>query len=128
MHRHVGLLYLSIESKRLLLILNNQKWTIPTFTVETNVIEDSKKIQNDYATGKILPVELYTSKDNGFEYGTFVCLVEKDFSHVPVNTYCWADFMDLPNNLHIGLRTTLTDKLVRTKLNTILELKNAVII
>ena len=128
MHKHVGLLYLSTESKRLLLILNDQKWTIPTFSVEHNVIEDSKNIQTKYAEGKILPIELYTSKDNGFEYGTFVCLVDKEFSHVPVNTYCWADFMDLPKNLHVGLKTTLTDNLVRTKLDTILELHDAVII
>lgn len=128
MHKHVGLLYLSTESKRLLLILKDQKWTIPTFTVGKSVIEDSKSIQSEYANGKILPIELYTSKDNGFEYGTFVCLVDKEFTHVPVNTYCWAEFMSLPHNLHVGLRTTLTDNLVRTKLDTILELHDAVII
>lgn len=128
MRKHVGLLYLSTKSKRLLLILKDHKWTIPTFSVETNVINDSKAIQEKYSLGKIVPVELYTSKDSGFEYGTFVCLVDEEFSHVPVNTYCWAGFMDLPRNLHVGLKTTLTDNLVRTKLDTILELHNAVII
>jgi len=128
MHKHVGLLYLSTESRKLLLILKNQKWTIPTFSVTNNVVDDSQSTQLEYSTGKILPIELYTSKDSGFEYGTFVCLVEKEFTHVPVNTYCWADFMDLPKNLHVGLRTTLTDNLVRTKLDTILELHNAIII
>ena len=128
MHKHVGLLYLSTESRKLLLILKNQKWTIPTFSVTNNVVDDSQSTQLEYSSGKILPIELYTSKDSGFEYGTFVCLVEKEFTHVPVNTYCWADFMDLPKNLHVGLRTTLTDNLVRTKLDTILELHNAIII
>lgn len=124
MQKRTGLLFLSKETRRILLILENQKWTVPTFVRSTSVIADSKDLLESYSTGKIVPIELYLSEDKGFEYGTYVCLVETEFLTTAVSTLCWCRIDDLPRNLHTGLKTTLNNNLIRTKIETILELEN----
>ena len=128
MQKRVGLLYLSLDSRRILLILENEKWTVPTFALQKSVIEDSVDLQQKFAKGKILPIELYLSKDKGFEYGTYICLVEDEFLAKTPSTYCWSDLGFLPKNVHVGLRSTLNNNLIRTKIQTVLELENADVI
>jgi hypothetical protein len=91
-----------------------------------SVIEDSKDIQEKFARGRILPIELYLSKDKGFEYGTYICLVEEEFLTVNAATLCWSDMDYLPKNVHTGLRSTLNNNLIRTKIETVLELENVI--
>lgn len=124
MQKRVGLLYLALSTRRIFLILENEKWTVPTFAVNKSVIEDSVDIQEKFAKGRILPVELYLSKDKGFEYGTFICLIKEEFLTVNAATICWSDIDYLPKNVHTGLRSTLTNNLIRTKIETVLELEN----
>ena len=124
MQKRVGLLYLAADTKRILLILENEKWTVPTFPKNTTVIEDSEETQEKFSKGKIVPIELYLSKDQGFEYGTYICLVEQEFLTQSVLTYCWSDLNYLPKNVHSGLRNTLNNNLIRTKFETVLELQN----
>ena len=126
MQKRVGLLYLALSTRRILLILENEKWTVPTFSRMNSVIEDSKDIQEKFARGRILPIELYLSKDKGFEYGTYICLVEEEFLTVNAATLCWSDMDYLPKNVHTGLRNTLNNNLIRTKIETVLELENAI--
>ena len=76
--------------------------------------------------GKIIPIELYLSKDKGFEYGTYICLVKEEFITEEIPTFCWADLSYLPKNVHTGLRSTLNNSLIRTKIETVLELEDAV--
>jgi len=59
MQKRVGLLYLSLLTRRIMLILENDKWTVPTFSKEKSVIEDSQDVQEKFSKGKILPIELY---------------------------------------------------------------------
>jgi hypothetical protein len=126
MQKRVGLLYLSLSTRRILLILENDKWTVPTFSKEKSVIEDSQDVQEKFAQGKILPIELYLSKDKGFEYGTYICLVNEEFLTTTVPTFCWADLDYLPKNVHVGLKSTLNNNLIRTKIETVLELEDAI--
>lgn len=126
MQKRVGLLYLALSTRRILLILENEKWTVPTFSRMDSVIEDSKDIQEKFAKGRILPIELYLSKDKGFEYGTYICLVEEEFLTVNAATLCWSDMDYLPKNVHTGLRSTLNNNLIRTKIETVLELENVI--
>ena len=126
MQKRVGLLYLALSTRRILLILENEKWTVPTFSRMNSVIEDSKDIQEKFAKGRILPIELYLSKDKGFEYGTYICLVEEEFLTVNAATLCWSDMDYLPKNVHTGLRSTLNNNLIRTKIETVLELENVI--
>ena len=126
MQKRFGILYLSLSTKRILLILENEKWTVPTFSKVNSIIEDSKELQEKFSKGKILPIELYLSKDKGFEYGTYICLVKDEFLTNIVPTLCWADLDYLPKNVHTGLKSTLNNNLIRTKIETVLELENVI--
>lgn len=71
---------------------------------------------------KMIPLELFKSKDNHFEYHTFVCLVDKEF--VPSlneehKGYCWCDTNSFPKPLHPGLFSSWSNKEVKKKLATI---------
>lgn len=126
MQKRAGLLFLSKKSKRILLILEDSKWTLPTFERKNALLQDVEPVLEKFCKGRIVPVELYLSEDRGFEYGTYICLVEDDFSVESVNTYSWNHLDFLPNQLHSGLRNTLNNSLIRVKIETILELENAI--
>jgi hypothetical protein len=127
MQQRAGLLFLSKITNRILLIHEDQKWTVPTFTRKESLLEDVEILLKIYSRGKILPIELYLSEDRGFEYGTYVCLVNEEFLTSEVKTICWASLKDLPKNLHSGLKNTLNNSMIKTKIETILELENAAI-
>lgn len=127
MQQRAGLLFLSISTKRVLLILENQLWTVPTFKRHRTLLEDASGLFDLYSEGKILPIELYTSEDRGFEYGTYVCVVNKEFSVKDNITYSWCKIDAAPKNLHSGLKFTLNNSTTKTKLETILELANELV-
>jgi hypothetical protein len=123
MQQRAGLLFLSKITGRILLIHEDAKWTVPTFSRKNTLLEDAEILLANYSKGRILPIELYLSEDRGFEYGTYVCLVKQEFlpNHIP--TICWAKLSDLPKNLHIGLKNTLNNSIIKTKIDTIMELE-----
>jgi hypothetical protein len=125
MQQRAGLLFLSKDSGRILLILENQKWTVPTFQRKSSLLEDVKNLFENYRAGRIIPVELYLSEDRGFEYGTYVCIVDEEFLSKYAKTQAWCDRNNLPPGLHTGLKSTLTNQIIRTKIDTIMELENA---
>ena len=126
MQQRAGLLFLAKTTGRILLILEDSKWTVPTFARQGPLLEDAKSLLNQYSQGRLLPIELYLSEDRGFEYGTYVCLVDQEFLTDLTSTLCWAQLDHLPKQLHAGLKTTLNNQIIRTKIITILELeKNA---
>jgi len=108
------------------LILEDQKWTVPTFPRSSTLLDDAQELLQSYSIGRILPIELYLSEDRGFEYGTYVCLTDNEFLTTASQTMCWASFDCLPKNLHSGLKTTLNNPLIRAKIDTILVLENDV--
>ena len=124
MQQRAGLLFLSKSSSRILLILEDQKWTVPTFPRSSTLLDDAQQLLSTYSIGRILPIELYLSEDRGFEYGTYVCLTENEFLTTASQTICWARSEELPKNLHSGLKTTLNNPLIRAKIDTILVLEN----
>jgi len=126
MQQRAGLLFLAKTTGRVLLIHENTKWTVPTFSRQDALLEDAKELLTEYSQGRILPIELYLSEDRGFEYGTYVCVVDQEFLVTKPRTVCWADLTDLPKNLHTGLKNTLNNSTIRIKIETILELENAV--
>jgi hypothetical protein len=124
MQKRAGLLFLAKTTGRILLILEDQRWTVPTFLRNNSVLEDAEQLMSDYSRGRILPIELYLSQDRGFEYGTYVCLTEQEFLTTAVDTLAWSDLDTLPRQLHNGLKTTLNNQLIRAKIDTIMELEN----
>ena len=125
MQQRAGLLFLAKTTGRILLILQDERWTVPTFARSKSLLEDAEILLTEYHAGRILPIELYLSEDRGFEYGTYVCLVDVEFLTMAENTLAWCNLDHLPKQLHGGLKTTLNNQLIRTKIDTIMELENA---
>jgi hypothetical protein len=127
MQQRAGLLFLAKDTGRIFLILEDSKWTVPTFSRSGSMLEDAEQLLETYARGRILPIELYLSEDRGFEYGTYICLVDKEFLTLSADTICWSNINNLPKQLHAGLKATLNNQIIKTKINTVLELeKNAI--
>lgn len=126
MQKHAGILFLSKQTSKVLIILEDTKWTVPTFTRNDVVLQDAAPIIELYYNkpAKLIPLELYVSGDSGFEFSTYVCLVDCEFTIEKCPTYCWASFDQLPKNLHTGLKTTLTNKVINDKINTMLVVAN----
>ena len=125
MQQRAGLLFLAKTTGRILLILDNDRWTVPTFQRNNSLLEDAHALMNQYSQGRIVPIELYLSEDRGFEYGTYVCLVEDEFLTQAAPTICWSQLDNLPKQLHNGLKVTLNNSVIRTKIETIMELERA---
>ncbi len=125
MQQRAGLLFLAKSTGRILLIHQDQKWTIPTFTRDKSVLEDAEVLLLQFQHGKILPIELYLSTDKGFEYGTYVCLTDNEFLCKAAKTIAWCDLNELPKNVHNGLKQTLHSDIIKSKLETILQLANS---
>lgn len=123
MQQRAGLLFLSKNTKRILLILDQEKWTVPTFARKSTLLDDSTALMEQFSKGKMLPIELYLSEDKGFEYGTYICLVDEEFLTKSVPTLAWCDLDNLPKQLHSGLKTTLNNSVIRAKIETVLELE-----
>lgn len=124
MQQRAGLLFLAKSTGRVMLILEDQRWTVPTFPRKSSLLEDAGNLLSVYKHGKIVPVELYLSEDRGFEYGTYVCLVDEEFLNNASGTQAWCSRNNLPPNLHNGLRSTLNNQTIKTKIDTIMELEN----
>lgn len=124
MQQRAGLLFLSKSTSRILLILEDSKWTVPTFSRTGPLLEDASELLKKYSSGRILPIELYLSEDRGFEYGTYICLVTEEFFTTEASTICWATLSNLPKNIHTGLKTTLNNQIIKTKIDTILVIEN----
>ncbi len=123
MQQRAGLLFLAKTTGRVLLILEDSRWTVPTFPRKGALIDDAVDLLTDYSQGRILPIELYLSEDRGFEYGTYVCVVEEEFLTRAADTICWSDLDYLPKQLHTGLKITLNNQIIKTKIETIMELE-----
>jgi hypothetical protein len=126
MQQRAGLLFLAKTTGRILLILDSERWTVPTFQRNNSLLEDADELLDQYAQGRIVPIELYLSEDRGFEYGTYVCVVDQEFLTQSASTIAWSDLDHLPKQLHSGLSTTLNNQVIRVKIETVMELiKNA---
>ena len=124
MQQRAGLLYLAKSTARILLIYEDQKWTVPTFPRSKTLLDDVEEVLFEFKQGKIVPIELYLSQDKGFEFGTYICLLDDEFLPNSGRTVCWANLNNLPKNLHSGLKNTLNNNLIRVKIETIMELNH----
>jgi 8-oxo-dGTP pyrophosphatase MutT (NUDIX family) len=73
---------------------------------------------------KTVPIEWYASRDEQFYYNTYVLIVEDEF--IPrLNDehtgYAWVGYDHWPKPLHQGVKTTLSSRTTRAKLETILD-------
>jgi 8-oxo-dGTP pyrophosphatase MutT (NUDIX family) len=92
---------------------------------DTLVREVSEEVGKTPTIKKVIPLELFTSNDQLFQYNTYVLLVDREF--IPTlndehNGYAWCELGAWPKPLHRGVRTSLTNKIIKTKLEILLEL------
>ena len=74
---------------------------------------------------KIIPLETFVSNDHVFNFHTYLCVIENEF--VPVLSdehiaWAWASIDSPPKPLHQGLRNSFSNKIIRTKLQTIFDI------
>jgi 8-oxo-dGTP pyrophosphatase MutT (NUDIX family) len=122
------------KTNRVLFLLRNtekynETWALAGGKVEKNETifsalkrELLEEISLDVSLCKIVPLELFTSKDNKFSYHTFVCIVEEEF--IPTlndehKGYCWCDINNYPKPLHPGLWSSWSNKEIKKKLRTL---------
>lgn len=82
--------------------------------------EINEEIGVEYS-GKLIPLDQYTSDNDKFVYHTFLCPVGEEF--VPKlneehKGYCWVRLEDCPKPLHPGAWKTLNFESVKTKIDT----------
>jgi 8-oxo-dGTP pyrophosphatase MutT (NUDIX family) len=73
---------------------------------------------------KTIPLETFVSNDEIFNFHTYLCVIEQEFVPVLSTEHCgwaWTNVDSAPKPLHQGLRTSFTNKQLRTKLKTVLD-------
>jgi 8-oxo-dGTP pyrophosphatase MutT (NUDIX family) len=133
-----GGLFLSRDTKRFLLLLRTQGKTAGTWGLvggkkepadltafDALTREISEEIGTTPKIKKVVPLELFTSNDQNFYYNTYVLIVEKEF--IPTlnsehQGYAWVDFNKWPKPLHQAVKTSLNNKIIKTKLELLLDL------
>ena len=74
---------------------------------------------------KIVPLELFISNDDNFQYNTYVLIVEKEFTptlNFEHSGYAWCKYDHWPKPLHQGVKNSLNNKIVKAKLELLLDL------
>lgn len=74
---------------------------------------------------KTIPLETFVSSDRVFNFHTYLCVIETEF--VPVLStehqgWCWCTVDGAPKPLHQGLRSSFSNKTIRTKLQTVFDI------
>jgi 8-oxo-dGTP pyrophosphatase MutT (NUDIX family) len=133
-----GGIFLAKDTKRFLFLLRTQGKTAGTWGLVGGRKEPTDITAYDALTreiqeevGKIptirktIPLELFVSNDQHFQYNTYVLLVDKEF--IPTLNaehagYAWCDFSHWPKPLHQGVKTSLSSKSNHVKLEILLEL------
>lgn len=74
---------------------------------------------------QVIPLELYQSPDNHFNYHTFICLVQKEFTpylSTEHSGYAWTPIDKAPRPLHPGLFNSLNSEIIQNKLASVHQL------
>jgi 8-oxo-dGTP pyrophosphatase MutT (NUDIX family) len=74
---------------------------------------------------KTIPLETFVSNDRVFNFHTYLCVIQDEF--VPMLSsehiaWAWATIDYAPKPLHQGLRNSFSNKIIRTKLQTIFDI------
>jgi 8-oxo-dGTP pyrophosphatase MutT (NUDIX family) len=74
---------------------------------------------------KTIPLELFVSKDEKFFYHTYLMIVEEEFMpklNEEHSGWAWASMDRSPKPLHQGLKSSFSNKTIRTKLQTVFDI------
>lgn len=73
---------------------------------------------------KTIPIETFVSNDTVFNFHTYLCVIENEFIPILSDEHCgwaWAKIDSAPKPLHQGLKSSFSNKTIRTKLQTIFD-------
>jgi len=133
-----GGLFLARDTRRFLFLLRTQGKTAGTWglvggrkepTDATAFEALSREIQEEVGNTpkikKIVPLELFTSNDQNFQYNTYVLMIDREF--IPTlneehSGYAWSGFDQWPKPLHQGVKNSFNNRAVRAKLELLLDL------
>ena len=133
-----GGLFVAKDTKRFLFLLRTQGKTANTWGLvggkrepadltpyDTLMREVYEEVGKTPTIQKVIPLELFTSNDQLFQYNTYVLLVDQEF--IPTlnnehNGYAWCELNAWPKPLHRGVRASLGNRIIKTKLEVLLEL------
>ena len=133
-----GGLFLARDTRRFLFLLRTQGKTAGTWglvggrkepTDATAFEALSREIQEEVGATpkikKIIPLELFTSNDQNFQYNTYVLMIDREF--IPTlneehSGYAWTGFDQWPKPLHQGVKNSFNNRAVRAKLELLLDL------
>ncbi len=133
-----GGFFLAKNTKRFLLLHRTQGKTAGTWGLVGGKKEptdatpfDALKREIEEEIGQIpnikktIPLELFTSNDQHFQYNTYVIVVDYEF--VPTlnmehSGYAWVNYDHWPRPLHQGVKNSLNNKVIKAKLELLLEL------
>jgi 8-oxo-dGTP pyrophosphatase MutT (NUDIX family) len=133
-----GGLFVARDTKRFLFLLRNQGKTAGSWGIVGGKKEETdstvyaalmREVQEEVgktpAIKKSIPLELFTSEDQRFQFNTYVLVVEKEFiptlnsEHVG---YAWCDLNQWPKPLHQGVKRSLSNRTNRTKIELLLDI------
>lgn len=74
---------------------------------------------------KTIPLETFVSNDSVFNFHTYLCVIEEEF--IPTLSaehqgWAWCSIDSAPRPLHQGLRSSFSNKTIRTKLQTVFDI------
>lgn len=133
-----GGIFLSEKTKRFLFLLRSQGKTAGTWGLvggkkepqDTTLIDILKReIEEEVGftptIKKIVPLELFVSNDENFQYNTYVLIVEEEF--IPkLNDehagYAWVSYNQWPLPLHKAVKNSFANKITKAKLELLLDL------
>ena len=126
--------FYSVSTQRYLYLMRNDdkhpdSWSLPGGKAEagesllaTMIRECEEELGSMPEYLKLVPLEKFTSADNGFAYHTFFCSVPDEFvpklndEHIG---YAWIDTGTWPRPMHPGLWSTVNFDAVRDKIITV---------
>lgn len=133
-----GGLFLAKDTHRFLLLLRTQGKTAGTWglvggkkepdditPIDSLNREIKEEVGKTSHIKKIIPLELFTSNDQNFQYNTYVVVVDREF--IPTlndehSGYAWCDYNCWPKPLHQGVKNSLNNSIIKAKLELLLEL------
>jgi ADP-ribose pyrophosphatase YjhB (NUDIX family) len=74
---------------------------------------------------KTIPLETFVSNDSVFNFHTYLCVIDDEF--IPTLSsehqgWAWCTVDGAPKPLHQGLRSSFSNKTIRTKLQTVFDI------
>jgi 8-oxo-dGTP pyrophosphatase MutT (NUDIX family) len=133
-----GGIFLAKDTRRFLFLLRTQGKTAGTWGLVGGKKEPTDNTAYDALTReieeevgktptikKIIPLELFVSNDQHFQYNTYVLLVDREFTptlNEEHSGYAWCNYENYPKPLHQGVKNSFTNKIIRAKLELLLDL------